>query len=60
MISYCGRVAILGYIETQLVHINLSNKQTKQNSERKEERKKEKETETGWAKRDIQKYGALK
>ena len=63
MISYYGRVAILGYIEIQLfmcVHINLANKQTKQNSERKEERKKEKETETGRAKRDIQNYGAPK
>ena len=42
-------MAILGHIEIQLfmcVHINLANKQTKQNSERKEERKKEKETET--------------
>ena len=48
MISYYGRVAILGYIEIQLfmcVHINLANKQTKRNSERKEERKKEAETE---------------
>ena len=46
MISYYGRVAILGYIEIQLVHINLSNKQTKQNSERKE-RKKEKRNRNG-------------
>ena len=56
IISYYGRVAILGHIEIQLfmcVHINLANKQTKQNSERKEERKKEKETKPGRAKNVI-------
>ena len=75
MISYYGRVAILGYIEIHYyyyyflsslffffcvcVHISLANKQTKRNSERKEERKKEKETGTGWVRNVIFKGTAL-
>ena len=62
MISYYGRVAILGYIEIQLFYVcsYQSRKQTnKTNSERKEERKKEKETETERVKNVIFKGMAL-
>ena len=64
MISYYGRVAILGYIEIQLfmcVHINLSNKQTnktKQREKGKKERKRNR-NRTG-EKCNIQRYGAPK
>ena len=58
IISYYGRVAILGHIEIQLFYVcsYQSRKQTNKNKtarERKERKKKE--TETGRAKRDIQK-----
>ena len=59
MISYYGRVAILGYIEIQ-VFISIS--QTKQTNETARERRKErkkKETRTGWARNLIFKGAAL-
>ena len=59
MISYYGRVAILGYIEIQLVHINLSNKQTNKTKQREKGKKERKRNRTG-EKCNIQRYGAPK